>query len=197
MSSIQYLTTLVRTLNEHAQAEELGVTVYLAGGAVRDTLLGRPVKDLDFFVEVDDDTRSSLTVRECLEVTFDVAVRDMWAEMSEDTEETWTAELREVYELGLENYFKGAAGEDILVVENFLAHFAKFPDSLSKVYIGPTGLVQSQAHLDTLADKVIWIRPGYPDRERRLADKYGPGNQYGEPFLELKVEGPQITGASL
>lgn len=130
----------------------------LTGGAVRDVYFERRVKDLDFMT-CDDQAARILAeyynepITPCLKAT---------EAQYESTQET----LKAAYE----NEGKTL---NVLLVTDFAAHIALFPDSISQVWTDGESVFSSEKFNDTAASRVVT----YTDRmshERlfRIRDKY-------------------------
>ncbi|MDI9686593.1 hypothetical protein [Burkholderia cenocepacia] len=112
----------------------------LVGGAVRDVYFKRPVKDLDF---MSCDPQAARILSEYYKEPITpvlVAVQATY----ESTRET----LIRAYE-------NGAKTINVLLVTEFLAHIALFPDSISQVWTDGKSVFGTQRFNDTAASRVV------------------------------------------
>jgi hypothetical protein len=153
----------------------------LTGGAVRDIYYGRPVKDLDF-------------------MTCDNQAARVLAEFYNEPITPCLQVVEAMYEATRETLITAYENEsrtlNVLLVTDFMAHIALFPDSISQVWTDGESVYGSEAFNETAATRVV----RYTDRmshERlfRIHKKY-PDFLYGFDAPEGPME-PRDLGKEL
>lgn len=99
----------------------------IAGGYLRDTLIGKPTRDMDVFTETEP-TEAQLVALEALLTSEDTFYE---ADLIEENEEYDVPEA-DTRESRIVKLFK-ADGMDVIVTNNLAAHLREFPDNISKV----------------------------------------------------------------
>lgn len=163
--------------------------VHIAGGAVRDVLFGKPVKDIDVFI-----------VRSREEDQWEEAEQRMSAKrlatLLEAESFTITSEsgypdgeqVYATYDLGM----KDGPRINLIYVEDFAAALNEFPDTISQVYLDDEGdLVYSgefRAALVGNSNQVLTWLPPDNKRVRRLSEKYG-----SMEWVIVRQDDPRLT----
>lgn len=125
----------------------------IAGGAVRDTLLSRPVKDIDVFVTLDrseedwSDTEPMRLRVAQLQALFPGATSTVTSESSYVSGEE---EVYATYEI----HGAGGLPLNVIFVSNFYAALNEFPDTISQAYI-LDGEAATSAAFDLSKDSLI------------------------------------------
>lgn len=146
----------------------------IAGGAVRDTLLAREVKDIDVFVELDrseedwsDPTpmRARMVKLTGLFPGAGFVTTSESSYISAEEEEVYaTYEIRRDDELPI----------NVIFVSNFIAALNEFPDTISQAYIADEGTAATSEDFEAaLASLVIKTRLPLDDKRNvRLMSKF-------------------------
>lgn len=135
----------------------------VAGGAVRDLLMGRPVKDIDILVE----QCHPLTAAQLADLQdfFGTTFKEYDSESTENYDD----EDRIHFPVAI---YTGK-GVDIIVVPDIFAYVDDFPDDISKVAYDRLGLSIREGFIESHDKQVITYRNSAGGgRLQRLLDKY-------------------------
>lgn len=139
------------------------LTFAIAGGAIRDTLMDRPVKDIDFLVEsVKPLSPYELSVlSEILDTPFEPFMKDLDEDYNDEDRSQWPVVI-----------YRGV-GADIIVAEDIYAYVDDFPDDISMVSIDTLGIRFTPKFVQAHASQNITYRDSAGgDRLQRLLAKY-------------------------
>ena len=143
----------------------LSPSAVLVGGAVRDTIFGREVKDLDFMVLSEADVSG-------IETALSVTVSDVlgFDRLHGRSEYDADANVYRVFETADKKL-------NILLVGDILHRVVTFPDSISQVIFDGDSVLATQRFIDTASTHVITHshepqRELKADRRARIVAKY-------------------------
>lgn len=153
------LGQLVRDL----QAKMPDLKFAVAGGAVRDLLMGRDVKDIDILVE--QDTPLSSDQRMQLQSFFDMEFKEYDSEDVENYDDEDRTEFPVAIYVG--------KGVDIIVAVDIFAYIDDFPDDISKAAYDAMGLLIHDEFVTAHETQTMHYRNSAgADRLQRLLAKY-------------------------
>jgi len=152
----------------------LGVGAAIVGGYARDTIYGRPVKDVDVLVEVSG-------VQEMLDVLLDIRYL-----LDANLVETGGTGYRDSQKRSdgstVHGVYKATTSVfgypvDVIFTDDIEQFIEGFPDDLSKVvFDGTSADPRPESLADYIAQRITYYREEWEtqDRQRRLREKY-PG----------------------
>ena len=139
--------------------------IYLAGGAVRDTLLNKDIKDYDIFLESHNHTRNvkelSIIADRC---NLEIEVLDSYEGLE-----------RHIEEFVLVKLFNKDINIDVIVSnEPIEVHMARFSANISCVYLDEGGaVVKGERFLDYERTKIVRFLPDARiDYVNRIMEKF-------------------------
>lgn len=180
------------TLDELREVQNIvrevsGYGAHVAGGAVRDLLYDRPIKDIDVFIprsrdeDVYTDHEQRFVAKRIASALTGVKFMPQLGAEQEAfyvTSESEYPEGEQVYATYEVDTRYGVV--NLIFVEDFVAAMNEFPDELSQAYIGDDGEVVTSEAFDRIkrtidrgleVGVVTTLRPGSP-RIARLSPKY-------------------------
>lgn len=170
-----------KLLNAAAQTLFLHSNPTIAGGAIRDTLLKRPIKDIDLFV-TSDVTEASLK-----QLVAMVNGRDLHSVDESDKGLDYTGSF-EIYSFKYDTTFKADVEVQVILVADVDEHIEDtFSIGLSKVSYSNAGLYMSRDFLKDAKDSTITVltTSTKPEYVARITQKYSS--------FVLNLERGQVT----
>lgn len=174
-----------------------GLTEYrvvIAGGAVRDTLFGKPVKDVDVFVvrsrEEDDFSEApqkyvARRIAKLLNATIETTSEQAYVGNDEEVYATYDLELSD-------KEYPDLPRVNLIFVQDLERALNEFPDTISQVYLDEEGEpVYSDTFRDALVgneNQVFTRLPPDNRRVQRLQEKYGSMRWVQVPDNDPRLE---------
>lgn len=159
-----------------AQLRAVGIGASIVGGFARDSLYGRPIKDVDLLVEVGDDPDLIKGLVPVIERVFGTVLTkhegltvEEYEIQSSDSGYVHRVDKGATCVLGLPI--------DVMYVDDIGSRIERFPDHLSRVELDGTALVQDPESLaDYMAQRITYIgdltKASHQARLSRLLEKY-------------------------
>lgn len=159
-----------------AKLRAVGIGASIAGGYARDSLYGRPIKDVDLFIEVGDDPSQIGGLVPIIERVFGTTL---------SKRSGLTAEEYDIQSSGSGYVHRVDSGPtcvlglpiDVMYVDDISARIERFPDHLSRVELDGTTVIQDPESLaDYMAQRITYTvtlhSVGHKARLSRLLEKY-------------------------
>lgn len=154
-------------------ADDAVIEARIVGGAVRDSIMGIPIRDIDVLVQFKDSARAQIR-RDAITAAFgdDVDSVDAEAELYGEEEEIFQR-VHTVIGYDFEFIDTGTRSIDDVI--------RTYPDDISMVSMRPNGdMVQSDPFIDALGTEVVTVQYGHGPRTRKLMVKL-PGFGFKYP----------------
>ena len=168
----QLMAYALNVLQELA-ADDAVIEARIVGGAVRDSILGVPIRDIDVLVQFKDSANATVR-RGAITAAFgdDVDSVDAEAELYGEEEEIFQ---RVHTTIGFDFEFIDTGTRSIDDV------IRTYPDDISMVSMRPNGdMVQSDPFIDALGTEMVTVQYGHGPRTRKLMVKL-PGFGFKYP----------------
>lgn len=140
----------------------------IAGGYIRDLLLGLPARDIDIMVEADPTEGELRQLERLLGVYFaELDFKEKEEYQANEEGFTRTSDIKKVYKDDEHNV------ADIIVVSSIRTHIREFPDNISKCWYSVDGVTVMSEFIYGHANKIIKYRNGAPEpRLLKLMSKF-------------------------
>ncbi len=159
-----------KVLVDQIAAAVPGTLFAIAGGAIRDTLMDRPVKDIDILVE------GSELLDDQQIAGFEAVFGTTFKRYNTGKREEYVEPKRRSFPVAI---YQSTTGVDIIVVRDIGLHVDDFPDDISMAYIDTLGLSIRDAFIAAHEKQMFSYRSSAgPERLERLLAKY-PGYSVG------------------
>lgn len=192
--TVERLTSFGRTMK---QAIKAAAPLVIAGGAVRDVLNNRPVKDIDVFMQVPDWEHSAFEASELIDEVVAAVNKLFYSSGSPRESLTIEAESGEASDISYDIHsvwhwahgFNNLPCDLVFIKEDPAACYEAFDFGLCQALVSPAyGLRTSRAyHQDALNRKITYLLGSQGEEQRQRAKRHL--NRFLPKYSGWKVSG--------